>query len=205
MDKKVLLIATSNLNKAWEIKKILKDIPLEVKTLKDFFEIEPPEETGKTFFENAFIKARYYAEKTGHLCLADDSGLEVDALGGAPGVYSSRFAGKNATDEKNNKKLLEVLKNVPVEKRTARFVCVIVVYHPSGKYIKAEGVWEGRIAFEPRGSFGFGYDPLFLVSEYDYKKTSAELNPEEKNKLSHRARALNKIKNLLPEFLKELG
>ncbi|WP_038058047.1 XTP/dITP diphosphatase [Thermodesulfobacterium hydrogeniphilum] len=205
MDKKTLLITTSNLNKAREIKEILKDLPLEIKTLKDFFDIKPPEETGKTFFENALIKAKYYAEKTGYLCLADDSGLEVEALNGAPGVYSSRFAGENATDEENNKKLLEALKDIPPEKRKAKFVCVMIVYYPSGKYIKTEGIWEGKIALEPRGSFGFGYDPLFLVPEYNYEKTAAELPLEEKNKLSHRAKALKQLKEILPKFLKELN
>ena len=158
MDKKeVLVIATSNPGKAKEIQEVLKDLPLEIKTLKDFPQITPPEEAGKTFFENALLKAKYYAEKTGCLCLADDSGLEVEALGGAPGIYSSRYAGEDATDEENNKKLLKELEGVPLEKRRARFVCVIVVCYPDGKYIKSEGIWEGRIALEPRGSFGFGY------------------------------------------------
>ncbi len=204
MDKKeVLVIATSNPGKAKEIQEVLKDLPLEIKTLKDFPQITPPEEAGKTFFENALLKAKYYAEKTGCLCLADDSGLEVEALGGAPGIYSSRYAGEDATDEENNKKLLKELEGVPLEKRRARFVCVIVVCYPDGKYIKSEGIWEGRIALEPRGSFGFGYDPLFLVSEYNYQKTAAELKPEEKNKISHRGKALNQLKKILPEFLQE--
>jgi XTP/dITP diphosphohydrolase len=205
MKKQILLIATSNMGKAKEISEALKDFDFEIKTLKDFLNITPPQETGNTFFENAYLKAKYYAEKTGLLSLADDSGLEVDILNGAPGIYSSRFAGENASDEENNKKLLELLKNVPLEKRKARFVCVIVVYHPSGKYIKSEGIWEGLIGFEPRGSYGFGYDPIFLVPEYNYKKTAAELPIEEKNKLSHRGKALAKLKDILTEFLKSIS
>jgi XTP/dITP diphosphohydrolase len=205
MKKQVLLIATSNMGKAKEISEALKNFNLEIKTLKDFPNIAPPQETGNTFFENAYLKAKYYAEKTGLLSLADDSGLEVDILNGAPGIYSSRFAGENASDEENNKKLLELLKDVPLEKRKARFVCVIVVYHPSGKYIKSEGIWEGLIGFEPRGSYGFGYDPIFLVPEYNYKKTAAELPIEEKNKLSHRGKALAKLKDILTEFLKSIS
>lgn len=205
MKKQILLIATSNMGKAKEISEALKDFDFEIKTLKDFPNITPPQETGNTFFENAYLKAKYYAEKTGLLSLADDSGLEVDILNGAPGIYSSRFAGENASDEENNKKLLELLKNVPLEKRKARFVCVIVVYHPSGKYIKSEGIWEGLIGFEPRGSYGFGYDPIFLVPEYNYKKTAAELPIEEKNKLSHRGKVLAKLKDILTEFLKSIS
>lgn len=204
MSSKSLLIATTNEGKIKEIKEMLKDLPLEIKTLKEFPEIPPPEETGKTFFENAFLKAKYYAEKTGLLSLADDSGLEVSALSGAPGVYSSRFAGPDATDKKNNQKLLELLKDIPFEEREARFVCVMVCYHPSGKYIFSEGIWEGRIAFEERGHFGFGYDPLFLVKEYNYEKTAAELPPEIKNQLSHRGKALKALKEKLKDFLKTL-
>ena len=204
MDNKILLIATSNMGKVREISEALRDFDLEIKTLKDYCEINPPEETGKTFFENAYLKAKYYTEKTGLMCLADDSGLEVDILNGAPGIYSSRFAGENATDEENNKKLLALLQGIPLEKRKARFVCVIVVYHPSGKYIKTEGTWEGLIGFEPKGSHGFGYDPIFLVPEYNYEKTAAELPIEEKNKLSHRGKALEALKKTFSDFLKSL-
>ncbi|MCD6490221.1 MAG: XTP/dITP diphosphatase [Thermodesulfobacterium sp.] len=204
MNDKILLIATSNMGKVREISEILKDFDLEIKTLKDYCGINPPEETGKTFFENAYLKAKYYAEKTGLMCLADDSGLEVDILNGAPGIYSSRFAGENATDEENNKKLLALLKGIPLKKRKARFVCVIVVYHPSEKYIKTEGTWEGLIGFEPKGSHGFGYDPIFLVPEYNYEKTAAELPIEEKSRLSHRGRALEALKKIFPDFLKSL-
>ncbi len=204
MDNKILLIATSNMGKVREISEALRDFDLEIKTLKDYCEINPPEETGKTFFENAYLKAKYYTEKTGLMCLADDSGLEVDILNGAPGIYSSRFAGENATDEENNKKLLALLQGIPLEKRKARFVCVIVVYHPSGKYIKTEGSWEGLIGFEPKGSHGFGYDPIFLVPEYNYEKTAAELPIEKKNRLSHRGKALEALKKTFSDFLKSL-
>ncbi len=204
MSSKTLLIATSNEGKIKEINEMLKDLKLEIKTLKDFPKIQPPEEKGKTFFENAFLKAKYYAESTGLLSLADDSGLEVEALNGAPGIYSARFAGPEASDEKNNQKLLELLKDIPIEKRGARFVCVMVCYHPSGKYISSEEIWEGRIAFIPRGSFGFGYDPLFLVKEYNYEKTAAELPQEIKNKLSHRGKALRALKEKLADFLQSI-
>lgn len=198
-----LVIATSNWGKAKEIKEALRDLNLEIKTLKDFPFIFPPEETGKTFLENALLKARYYAEKLKRICLADDSGLEVEILNGAPGIYSSRFAGEEGNDEKNIKKLLSLLKDVPLEKRKARFVCLMVVVTPKGDYIKAEGIWEGLIGFEPRGIFGFGYDPIFLVPEYNYQKTAAELPLEIKNKFSHRGKALAKIKEILPDFLKK--
>lgn len=199
-----LLIATTNLGKMQEIRETLKDLELEIKSLKDFPEIEPPLETGKTFFENALLKARYYAEKTGLLALADDSGLEVLALGGAPGIHSARFAGSDATDEKNYLKLLELMKDLPEEKRTARFVCVMVCYHPSGQYITGEGIWEGKISFAPRGEYGFGYDPVFLVKEFNFEKTAAELPLEIKNQLSHRAKALKELKRKLPQFLQSL-
>lgn len=201
---KSLLIATTNLGKLREIAEALRDLELEIKSLRDFQDLEAPAEIGKTFFENALIKAKYYAEKTGLLALADDSGLEVSALGGAPGIYSARFAGENATDEKNYLKLLELMKDLPEEKRSARFVCVMVCYHPSGAYISSEGVWEGKIALEPKGKYGFGYDPVFLVKEFNFEKTAAELPLEIKNQLSHRAKALKELKKKLSEFLQKL-
>lgn len=201
-----LVIATSNFGKAREIKEALKDfkdLKIEVKTLKDFPFLLPPQETGKTFFDNALLKAIYYAKKLKKICLADDSGLEVEVLNGAPGIYSSRFAGEEGNDIKNIQKLLQLLKEIPLEKRKARFVCIIVVATPEGDYIKAEGVWEGLIGFEPRGTLGFGYDPIFLVPEYNYQKTAAELPLEIKNKLSHRGKALENLKKFLPDFLKK--
>ncbi len=199
---KILVLATRNSGKVKELKALLSDVDLEVKSLADFPEAPKVEETGKTFFENAFQKAREIALATGHLTMADDSGLEVDALGGAPGIYSARYAGDSATDEENIQKLLEELKDTPLEKRTARFRCVIVVFHPSGHWFKAEGVWEGLIAPRPRGEGGFGYDPVFLIPELG--KTAAEIPLELKNKLSHRARALAEMKYKLPSFLEAI-
>jgi XTP/dITP diphosphohydrolase len=202
---KEILIATTNLGKVREIEPMLKDLGfLEIKTLKDFSPIPPPEEKGDTFLENALEKASYYAKNFNILTLADDSGLEVEALSGAPGIHSSRFAGDKATDEENIKKLLRLLEGVPFEKRKARFVCVIVVYHPSGKWIYAEGEWQGYIAEEPRGTQGFGYDPVFLVPEYNLERTAAELSKEEKNRISHRAKAIRAIIPKLKEFLEKI-
>jgi XTP/dITP diphosphohydrolase len=202
---KEILIATTNLGKVREIEPMLKDLGfLEIKTLKDFSPIPPPEEKGNTFLENALEKASYYAKNFNILTLADDSGLEVEALSGAPGIHSSRFAGDKATDEENIKKLLRLLEGVPFEKRKARFVCVIVVYHPSGKWIYAEGEWQGYIAEEPRGTQGFGYDPVFLVPEYNLERTAAELSKEEKNRISHRAKAIRAIIPKLKEFLEKI-
>ncbi len=198
----VLVLATRNPGKIRELKALLDDLDLQVKSLSDFPDAPEVIETGTTFFENAFQKAREIAMATGHLAMADDSGLEVDALDGAPGVYSARYAGPKATDEENIKKLLEELKDVPLERRTARFRCVIVVYHPSGHWFKAEGTWEGLIALEPRGEGGFGYDPVFLIPELG--KTAAEIPQEFKNKLSHRAKALAEMKYKLPSFLETL-
>jgi len=177
---------------------------LEIKTLKDFPPIPPPEEKGNTFLENALEKASYYANHFNILTLGDDSGLEVEALFGAPGIHSSRFAGEKATDEENVKKLLKLLEGVPFEKRKARFVCVIVVYHPSGRWISAEGEWQGYIAEEPRGTQGFGYDPVFLVPEYNLERTAAELSKEEKNRISHRAKAIQAIIPKLKDFLEKI-
>lgn len=204
MENKILLIGTTNKGKVREIAEELRELPLIIKDLSEFPDISPPEETGKSFFENALLKARYYAEKTGFLTLADDSGLEVEALGGAPGIYSARFAGPSATDEQNYTKLLNLLKGLPREKRKARFVCVMVCYHPSGQLIWSEGVWEGLIAEEPRGNYGFGYDPVFLVKEFNYEKTAGELPLQVKNQLSHRAKALKSLKEKLRDFLKGL-
>ncbi len=202
MPKKILVLATRNPGKVREIKASLEGLPVEVKGLDEFPEVPEVEETGKTFFENAFKKAKEIAEATGQMALADDSGIEVDALGGAPGVYSARYAGVHGDDRKNIEKLLKELEGVPSEKRTARFKCVMVVYHPSGKWFSAEGIWEGLISLEPRGDKGFGYDPIFLVPELG--KTAAELPLDEKNKLSHRGKALAEVKAKLSSFLEEI-
>ncbi len=205
MKPKEILVATTNLGKVREIEPILKDLGFfEIKTLKDFPPIPPPEEKGNTFLENALEKALHYAKHFNILTLADDSGLEVEALSGAPGIHSSRFAGNKATDEENIKKLLKMLEGMPFEKRKARFVCVIVICHPSGRWISAEGEWQGYIADKPRGTEGFGYDPVFLVPEYNLEKTAAELSKEEKNRISHRAKAIRAIIPKLKEFLEKI-
>ena len=199
---KILVLASRNPGKVRELKALLSDLDLEVKSLEDFPEAPEVMETGHTFFENAFQKAREIALATGHLTMADDSGLEVDALDGAPGVFSARYAGPKATDEENIRKLLKELEGVPLKQRTARFRCVIVVYHPSGHWFKSEGVWDGLISLEPRGEGGFGYDPVFLIPELG--KTAAEIPPELKNQLSHRAKALAEMKYKLSSFLETL-
>ena len=151
-------------------------------------ELTDVEETGVTFEENAFLKADSGCKESGMPCIADDSGLAVDALDGAPGVYSARYAGEHGNDEKNNELLLENLSDVPADKRTARFVSTVCCCFPDGRHMTVRGECEGKIAFEPKGEGGFGYDPVFYLPEL--KKTYAELAPEEKNAISHRARAL---------------
>ncbi|HHL39754.1 MAG TPA: XTP/dITP diphosphatase [Deltaproteobacteria bacterium] len=187
-----LVIATRNPGKAREIKAILSDADLTVLTLDDFPGLELPPEDGATFEENALIKARHVAERTGLAALADDSGIEVDALGGRPGVYSARYAGPGATDEENNRKLVEELRGVDEARRTARYRCVVALVTPEGLEKTFSGAFEGRIVLEPRGSGGFGYDPYFFVPSR--RMTAAQLPPDEKNRLSHRAEALRKLK-----------
>ena len=156
-------------------------------------------EDGATFFENAMKKARVVAESTGLVSIADDSGLEVDILGGRPGIFSARFSGTDATDEDNNLKLLRELQGIAEDKRTARFRCAVVAYRPDGRYISAQAVCEGRITFAPRGTRGFGYDPVFQPEGKD--RTMAELTPYEKNMISHRGKALRELREHLAEFL----
>ena len=202
-NKKKLLIATKNAGKVKEIKAILKDFDMDIISLADLPNVPEVIEDGKTFFENAFKKAKEVSDATGMMVLSDDSGLEVDALNGAPGVYSARYSGESGDDKSNNEKLLKELKDVPENKRTARFKCVMVLYHPSGKWISAEGACEGRIALKPAGEGGFGYDPVFYLDKYG--KTMAEIPAEEKNKISHRAKALNELKNNIKDFISTLG
>lgn len=193
---KTLVLATFNRHKAAEILAILPDLALEIKTLADFSGAVPAVEDGATLEENALKKALAAARFTGLPALADDTGLEVDALGGAPGVRSARYAGEDASYVQNNALLLASLANVPPEKRAARFACVVALALPSGASATARGTLEGAIAPAPRGANGFGYDPLFLVGEGP--RTLAELSEEAKNALSHRARALAAI---LPRLL----
>jgi XTP/dITP diphosphohydrolase len=194
-----LVIATSNQHKLKEFKAILKGFPLTILSLKDFPDIPAVVEDGKSFYENALKKALTVARHTDKITVADDSGIEVDALDGKPGVYSARFAGEDATDEANNTKLLKELEGVSSDKRGACFTCVLVIAQPDGETAFVEGACRGTIIHEARGEYGFGYDPLFLVPEYD--KTFSEITPEEKNKISHRARALEKLLKILPRYL----
>ena len=191
-----LVVGTRNAGKIKEVQNGLAELPFEVKGLPAG-NIPEVEETGLTFAENAVIKARYYSSFTGEYCLADDSGLEVDFLDGAPGVYSARYAGEGATDEDNNRKLLVALQGVPAEKRTARFRSALAMVGPDGSLMMAEGVCEGVILTELRGEGGFGYDPLFFMPEY--QKTLAEMTVAEKNDVSHRGNALRSFKLKLLE------
>ncbi|MBM2827336.1 MAG: hypothetical protein HW403_1400 [Dehalococcoidia bacterium] len=194
-----LLIATGNRGKLQEYRALLNGVPFELTDLQqEKIDIDVAEE-GSTFEENALTKARAYAEASGLLTVADDSGLEVDALGGEPGVYSARYGGSGLSDEDRVRHLLDTLKDVPKEKRTARFRCVIVVQEPSGTPHIFEGTCEGVIAFETRGSNGFGYDPVFYFPELG--ATMAELPEAEKNRVSHRGRA---VQIALP-FLRSLA
>ena len=188
----ILVLATNNPGKVREIEKTLNLPRLRIRSLRDFPELPEVMEDGQTFLENAFKKARACSRATGHAALADDSGLEVDFLDGAPGIYSARFSGDEATDEANNRKLLSLLAGVPQEKRSARFVCQMVLYLTDGTWIQTEGFCPGIIAAAPRGEQGFGYDPVFYLPELG--RTMAELTLEEKNRISHRAQALEKIR-----------
>ena len=185
-----IILATQNKGKIKELQELLVDEAIEVLSLIDIEDWEDVEENGETFADNAALKARAAVKKTGLIALADDSGLEVDALDGAPGVYSARFAGEPKDDERNNDKLLHLLETVANEERLARFRCALVVATPEGKEFLTEGTVEGQILTERRGSDGFGYDPLFFVPEYS--RTMAELTLAEKNRLSHRAQAFRK-------------
>jgi XTP/dITP diphosphohydrolase len=185
-----LLVATQNLGKLRELRQLLADLPLELCGLADFHNVETVPETGDSFIENASLKAAGYATQTGRLALADDSGLEVDALGGAPGILSFRYAGEGASDGDRIEKLLAELSNNSVAERSARFVSAVVIADGAGKILNVSvGTCDGRINLAPRGSGGFGYDPVFVPNGYD--QTFAELKTETKNKISHRALALS--------------
>ncbi len=198
MDKKKLIISSNNSHKIREIKEIL-GYHFEVLPKSSISNAPEVEETGHSFLENARLKAMSLSHCTPEWVLADDSGIEVDALKGDPGIYSARFAGPNATDEDNNQKLLELLEHTSHEKRTARYQCAMVIAHQGHELAHGIGSCEGIILSEYRGQGGFGYDPLFW--DESLQKTFAQLTPEEKNQISHRRRALN---NLLGK-LKSLG
>lgn len=188
-----IVLATRNPGKISEIEALLTGV--RVAPAASFPGCPEPEESGRTFEENALIKARAVAGFTGKTALADDSGLEVDALGGAPGVRSARYAGASASDRDNMRRLLDALADVSYADRTARFRCVIAVVAPDGRTWTSDGVCEGRILREPRGESGFGYDPLFVPAGYD--STFAELDASTKNRISHRAMALRRIAETL--------
>jgi XTP/dITP diphosphohydrolase len=192
---KELVLATRNVHKGVELAALLEDLGIRIRTLAEFPDAPEVIEDGETCEANAIKKATAIARHTGLPTVADDTGLMVDALGGRPGVFAARYAGEHATYEDNWRKLLRELNGVRREQRRARFVTVAAVARPSGKVEAVEGVLEGLITDAPAGSQGFGYDPVFWVPELG--KTLAQLTPEEKNRVSHRARALAKIKDLL--------
>ncbi|RJX29473.1 MAG: ribonuclease PH [Dethiobacter sp.] len=196
-DKK-LLLATHNEGKVVELKKMLSSLPLEIYSLRDFPQLPVVEETGSTFKENAVLKAETISRLTGEAVLADDSGLEVECLGGKPGVRSARFAGEGATDEENNTLLLKLMENVPLSERKARFVCVMALAAPGKKTKTVEGSCKGLLATSPRGNRGFGYDPLFIYEEEG--KTFGEMDLETKSRISHRGKAMQKIRDLLSQY-----
>jgi XTP/dITP diphosphohydrolase len=190
-----LLLASANQGKLRELRTILHGLPVELVGLDEAGRGDPPEveETGETFLANALLKARAYAAWSGLAAVADDSGLEVDALGGAPGVRSARYAGPGASDQANLDKLLAELAGVPPERRTARFRCVAALHDPAtGREDHAEAAWEGRVLDAPRGSGGFGYDPVFLPDGWD--RTSAEVDQPTKDAASHRGKAFRALR-----------
>jgi XTP/dITP diphosphohydrolase len=193
-----LLLATSNLHKLEEFRAIFSDLPWRLFSLSDIHLAIDVEETGITFAENAELKARTYAQMSNMLTLADDSGLEIDALGGAPGVYSARYLGSETSYDERFRVILELLKGLPLDQRSARFRCIIALAEPSGDIRIVQGVVEGVIANSPRGTNGFGYDPIFYLPEVG--KTFAELEPEYKNRISHRARAVQSARKLLEKW-----
>lgn len=194
-----LVLATKNPGKIEELKALLADMGVSVLSLRDFPDMPEIEETGDTFAENAEIKATTVARVTRKLTLADDSGLEVDALGGRPGVLSSRFGGPGASDREKYLRILELLEGVPDEKRTARFRAAVAIATPEGETVIVEGTCEGRIAHGPSGEGGFGYDPVFYIPEVG--QTMAEVPSDVKNRISHRARAMQSAKRILQQYL----
>ncbi|WP_415893169.1 XTP/dITP diphosphatase [Neptuniibacter sp. PT8_73] len=196
-----IVLASGNKGKLKEFNQVLADLGVEVLPQSEF-NVSDADETGLSFVENAILKARHAAEITGLPTLADDSGLEVDALQGAPGIYSARFSGEGATDAKNNELLLEKLEGIPSEQRSARFRCVLVFMRHANDPtpLICQGSWEGTILERASGSNGFGYDPLFWIPELE--KASAELAPEHKNNLSHRGQAVQLLKQSIEPYLK---
>lgn len=192
---KKLIFATGNENKMKEIRMILGDLDYEILSMKEAGITADIVEDGKTFEENAIIKAKEICKRSNCVVLADDSGLEVDYMDKMPGIYSARWMGEDTSYRVKNKAIVDKLEGVPEEKRTARFVCAIAAAFPDGTVVTRRGTIEGIIGYEERGENGFGYDPIFFLPEYG--KTTAELSPEEKNRISHRGRALELIKEEL--------
>ena len=195
-----ILMATGNQGKLREMKELLADLPVEILSLKDFPEIPEPIEDGETFEANSLLKARYYRKMTGCAAMADDSGLEVEALGGAPGVHSARFCGHHGDDEANNEKLLAELRARQLTEAKAAYRCVLSFVGLDGRELTASGSCEGMVREPRRGENGFGYDPYFYVAEGQFVgHTMAELTLEEKGTISHRARAMSRLKELIKE------
>ena len=192
---KELIIASANRNKILEVKTILSPLGYKLRSMKEVGIDIDIQEDGNSFEENALIKAWTLADITKEIVLADDSGLEVEILNNAPGIYSARYGGEHGNDRENNIKLLRELKDVPWDKRGARFVCAIAMVYPNGKEIVTTGECKGIIAMEPKGTNGFGYDPLFYIPQLN--KTYAQLDSKEKNSISHRSKALENLKKLL--------
>lgn len=200
---KTVVIATQNEKKRVEIKEILKDVPgILLRGIEDFPFLPEIKEDGNTFRENAIKKATILTKACNTWAMADDSGLEIDTLKGRPGIYSSRYAGADATDKKNIEKVLSELRGIPKERRTARFICSIALASPNQLFFVVEGRCDGFITNEPRGINGFGYDPIFYVP--DYGKTLAELNPSIKNRISHRAKALEQFKERIIPLIQKI-
>lgn len=194
MTRRRILVATRSVHKLRELRELLAAVPAELVSLDDVGIADEVDETGATFETNARLKARAYARLSGLTTIADDSGLEVDALGGRPGVRTRRYAGPDATDPQNNAKLLDELAGLPPERRGARYVCVLVYLEPVGREIVARGTCRGRIAVAPRGSGGFGYDPIFEpAGEPPGGRTLGLYSPAEKHAISHRARAARRL------------
>jgi len=199
-----LVLATKNIGKIKELENLFADLPFRLRSLNDFTNVIEPGETGTTFTENACLKAESYARQTGLWALADDSGLEVEVLDGAPGIYSARYAGVNATDAERIEKLLKEMSEANDKNRRARFVCAMAIARETGKIeFTAEGVCDGRIAFEASGKGGFGYDPIFIPD--GFTGTFGELSSDIKRQISHRARATFKIIQYLRGFYAALS
>lgn len=205
MNKKSIVLATTNPGKVAELATPLQALNITVLGLDAFLDLPEVEETGSTFEENALLKARTIAKQTGHFAVADDSGLQVDALNGAPGVHSARYSddmpqlAAASRDERNCLKLIAALSKMPVEARGARFCCAMAVAHPDGRSFTTTGTWEGRILFQPRGRNGFGYDSLFFDPQLG--RSAAELTREEKMQHSHRGKALKEILKNIKDFI----